>query len=353
MDHARQENRADIALSMIIPTFNRAELVRTCLLSLRTSGAGNYEVIVVDDGSSDNTAAVVAATEPNAIYLRQSNQGPAAARNNGFRASRGRYLCFLDCDDEWLPNAAQGIIEELEQHPDIDVLFADAQMGSRQTGFQSWIDVAGQKAFFELPNRNADGLRILEREPFLQRMLVRNCVFLGSTLIRRSAFERFGPFDPELCGAADWNLWLRLAAQTTFAFHPKPLAIYTKHSDGMSNDADGMSQEFCMALQKLTDRVELTPDSFAVRNRQLRHHLFNFAYRAYQRGDYRTARERFRQVLSISGWEWRSFLYYAACSLPFGAAGCLRWFKQVLTGSPGEPVVETAPASKAVVARKR
>lgn len=341
-------------LSVIIPTYNRADYVRECLRTLARSGVRDLEIIVVDDGSTDDTAAVVAATEPHAIYLQQHNQGPAAARNKGFRASHGRYVCFLDCDDEWLPDAASQLVETLDRHPEIGVLFADARMGSRQNGFQSWIDVAGQQEFQRLPHREVEGgLRILEREPLLQRMLVRNCVFLGATILRRETFERFGPFDPALCGAADWNLWLRLAAQTTFAFRREPLAIYTKHEQGMSNDTDGMSQEFCMALQKLNSQVVLQPDARALRERQLRHHQFSYAYRAYDRGDYREARKRFRYLLENSGFEWRGFFYLVACSLPFGMAGWLRSAKHLVAGRKQTPVVETEPVAKAVLKEKR
>ncbi|MCE9529633.1 MAG: glycosyltransferase [Planctomycetes bacterium] len=338
------------AFSVIIPTFNRSEFVRNCLLALGESGVHNLEVIVVDDGSTDDTEQVVHATDPQAIYIRQENQGPAAARNRGFERSRGRYVGFLDCDDEWLPGAPAEAVAWLDRHPDVDVLFAEALMGNRDDGFQSWIESAGQSAFFELPHeKKEDGYRVLAREPLFQRMLVRNSVFLGSTLVRRTAFERSGMFDPTLCGAADWNLWLRMAATMTFAFRAEPLAIYTKHPDGMSNDTDGMNREFCMALRRLREQVSLSSGNESLLDQQLRHHLFNYAYRAYDRGEYPEARRRFLHLMKETGWEFRSCMYVLLCSLPGGMPGALRNAKHKFAGQTPRPVLETVPRSKAVL----
>ena len=134
----------------------------------------------------------------------------------------------------------------MKHHPEVDVLFAEALLGSRDSGFASWIEIAGQGAFQQLPHEVVEpNFRVLERDAFFRRLAERNAVFLGSTILRREAFENIGYFDPQLCGAADWNLWLRMAATMTFAYWDEPLAIYTKHPDGMSNDQEGMNKEFC------------------------------------------------------------------------------------------------------------
>src|SRR5579885_1516999 len=95
-------------LSVIIPAYNRAGFLPAVVDSLRAAGAGSLEILVVDDGSTDDTAAVAAALGPPVRYVRQANAGPAAARNHGFGLCAGRYVAFVDSDDEWLPGAAEG-----------------------------------------------------------------------------------------------------------------------------------------------------------------------------------------------------------------------------------------------------
>src|SRR2546421_3478299 len=117
------------ALSCIIPTYNRSGYVRECLVALRESGVPDLEVIVSDDGSTDDTREVVAATDPRAKYLYQPNTGtPATARNAAFAVSRGRCVGFLDCDDAWLPDAPSKAVALLDRYPDVDAVFADARM---------------------------------------------------------------------------------------------------------------------------------------------------------------------------------------------------------------------------------
>jgi len=349
-------------LSVIIPTYNRAELVRECLASLRAAGVGSQasgiggretgpttdhrpptpdsrlEVIVADDGSTDDTREVVEREWPGAKYLWQPNSGtPATARNLGFAESRGKYVAFVDCDDRWLPGVAGQVLRLLEEHPQIDVLFTEARMGNETEGYRSWIEMGGEQAFFELPcEQPAAGLRILARRPFFRRMAVRNAVFISAVVMRREAFERSGGFDPALRGAADWELWLRMASQMTFAYFEQPLAVYTRHLDGaanMSSDHDGMGAEFIRALEGVLRKCPHLPaEDRRLVERQLKHHLFGHAYAAYDRGENGVARRRFAELRRAGGLTAGSAAYEALCWLPAPVTGGLRRIKWAVTG---------------------
>ena len=195
------------AVSVIIPTYNRAGYVRQCLRSLRACGLAGLEVIVADDGSTDDTEQVVAA-HPEAKFGRCTDTGsPSIPRNRGFELSRARYVAFLDCDDAWLPSVPARAVGLLDRYPMVDVLFADANMGNPADGYTSWIEMGGQAAFFDLPCRRPEAdFRILERVPFFRRMAERNPVFIGAVIMRREVFAASGGFDPRLRGAADWEL---------------------------------------------------------------------------------------------------------------------------------------------------
>lgn len=317
-------------LTCIIPTFNRSGYVRECLVALRDSGVTNLEVIVADDGSTDDTAAVTAATHPGAKYLWQPNSGtPSTARNAAFAISSGKYVGFLDCDDAWLPWAPAKAVALLEKHPDVDVLFADAKMGNPHEGYVSWIDVAGQEAFFRLPHRAPEpGFRVLERRPLFRRMATRNPVFIGACLLRREVFATSGGFDPTLRGAADWDLWLRLAARATFGFMREPLAIYTRHLDNMSSNHDHMIGEFCQALRNAVNDPEVPADDRRYVRGRLRQQLFNHAYLAYDRGDVAEARRRFNHAIRAGDHRPRTLALAATCLLPAWAVRKLRRLKQ-------------------------
>jgi glycosyltransferase involved in cell wall biosynthesis len=318
-----------LPLTCVIPTYNRSGYVRDCLVALRESGVPDLEVIVADDGSTDDTREVVAATNPAAKYLWQPNTGtPATARNAAFAVSSGRYVGFLDCDDAWLPGAPAKAVELLDRHPDVDVLFSDARMGNPQQGFVSWIGVAGQDAFFRLPRREPEpGFRILERGPFFRRMATRNAVFIGACVVRRAAFEAAGGFDPALRGAADWDLWLRMAHRMTFGFMAEPLAVYTRHLDNMSSNHDHMIGEFCGALRNLLREDLSAADRRYVRGR-LRQQLFNHAYLAYDRGDLGAARRRFAAAIRAGDRRPMTLALAAASLLPGWAVTRLRKLKQ-------------------------
>lgn len=316
-------------VSVIIPAYNRSAFLHGCVGSLRNCGLGDLEIIVVDDGSTDETAAVVESLEPPCLYLRQPNQGPAAARNLGFGRSAGRYVAFVDSDDEWLPEVPGESVRFLDAHQDVDVLFAEARMGNRDEGFQSWIEMAGESEFSVLPSRIVENeFRIFENGPLFRRMAVRNPVFIGATIMRREAFAEAGMFDPELCGAADWELWLRMASRMTFAFCPRPLAIYTRHVECMSNDHDVMREEFAEALARIRRKCDyLDAADRELIERQLRYHLFGHAYAAYDRGDHVLARQRLRRLSAQCGLTPFEMFFFGLCLLPAAVARLLRRVK--------------------------
>lgn len=319
-------------LTVVVPTYNRADHVRRCLAGLQQSGIDDLGIVVADDGSTDETAEVVSQVDSHAKYVWQPNSGtPATARNRGVGVYGGEYVAFLDCDDQWLPEAPGKALALLERHPEVDVLFADALVGNEDDGFVSWIASAGQEPFFKLPaNEPEPGLRVFERETFFRRVAVRNPIFIGACLIRRRVFEESGGFDPGLCGAADWELWLRLAHQYTFGFWSAPMAVYTRHSDNMSENHDHMIGEFCQSLLNVLAKCALDPQDRLFIAERLRNQLFDHAYLAYDDGRLAEARMRFRRCFGAGRVDARSLALWCLAWLPAGLVRRFRSFKQSL-----------------------
>jgi glycosyltransferase involved in cell wall biosynthesis len=322
-------------LSVIIPTYNRAAMVRDCVLSMQRCGLDGLQVVVVDDGSKDDTEQQVRALGDNVLYLRQQNQGPAAARNLGFQHSGGRYVAFVDDDDKWLPGTPAKVVELLDRHREVDAVFADASIAWIDKPPSSWLEFVANGSLERIPHQELEPrFRVFEGVPFFRHMVVRNPVFISAVVLRREAIAKAGMFDLELRGAADWELWLRVASQFRYGCWPEPLAVYYRHDGCMSNDNDHMLKEFMTALKKCREKCpHLGADEQGLLRTQFRNALFGYAYWAYDRGDYASARVRFGQLLREAGFESRAALLWFACALPFGMAGKARRLKQVLTRS--------------------
>lgn len=317
-------------LSVVIPTYNRSGFLRQCVQSLRQCGYTKLEVIIVDDGSTENIAEGVRSFEPSCMLLRQKNQGPNAARNKGFGCAKGRYISFVDSDDQWLPGLAQKIIMLLEKYPEVDMIFTEAKMGNKKDGYQSWINIAGEEDFFRIPfSQTCEGLRIFDSTSLLKRMLIRNPVFIGAVIMRRESFARAGMFDATLRMAEDWEFWLRMAAsQMQLAYYNEPLANYTRHIGCTSNDHDQMGEGFYIALKKIRQKFpNLGPEEMRIIDSQLRFHLFSQGYGAYDRGDYQLARKRFLRLRQETGLSVMGILYWLLCLFPENVIQILRQFK--------------------------
>ena len=199
-------------LSVIIPAYNRAHMIRDTIDSILSSGLESIEVLVVDDGSTDGTSDVVQSFGFPVRCVRQTNQGLSSARNTGFAASGGQYVAFLDSDDLWFPGAVRTLIRHLDEHEDVPLILGDAQMGSHDTGFVSFVETFGGDAFRNLPSREiGPGVRRFNRGPLFRQLLRRNFVFLGSMVMRREFLDQVGRlFDPSIIRAEDWHFFLRL-----------------------------------------------------------------------------------------------------------------------------------------------
>ncbi len=217
-------------VSVVIPSFNRGYIVREAIDSVLGQEGPEVEVIVADDGSTDDTAAVVAAYAGRVTYVRQENRGPGVARNLGVRAARGDYVSFLDSDDIWLPGKSQTEIELFESMPDIGVVASDAD---------SWYEGALVDASWLV----SKGVPMLSGEPFVlpadPPLWMRGSLFATSSLtIRRACLLKAGdpPFDPGLRASEDWDLEIRLLRFCKVLVLPKVLASIRRFPDGTRAD---------------------------------------------------------------------------------------------------------------------
>jgi glycosyltransferase involved in cell wall biosynthesis len=208
-------------VSVVTATYNAA---RYLPLSVRSALAQTYqpvEVHVVDDGSTDDTAAVLEefSREPRVHVHRQSNQGQASAKNRGIRESRGELVAFLDADDMWYP-------DKLERQ--VPLLLADSHAGVIYSDF-SCVDEAGRD--IPPPPREPHRGRITPQ------LFIDNFINFNTTLVKRECFARAGIFDETLPMGIDWDLWLRISTEFEFLYLDEPTMAYRIWSGQMSKNS--------------------------------------------------------------------------------------------------------------------
>ncbi len=194
---------------MIIPAYNRANVLPRAIKSVLNQTFTDYEIIVVDDASTDDTGAVARNSDgPLRVICHELNRGPAAARNTGIRAARGAYVAFLDSDDEWLPGKLARQIGLLEG---LGTSYNACCSGRILTH-----PVLGYSWERHLP----------AQEHWTRYLLINGCDFGGSTMVaRRGVFEHTGLFDENLPRYEDWDWLLRYVADYDLAIVPEPQAI--------------------------------------------------------------------------------------------------------------------------------
>lgn len=199
-------------VSVIIPTYNRAHVLTRALESVLAQTFEDFEVLVVDDGSTDGTAALMAeyeARDERVRYLVQpQNAGVSAARNRGLREVRGAYIALLDSDDEWLPAKLERQVARFEELPD--------EVGLLYGGVED-VGPGGVRAV-HTPEHRGD----------LSSMMLRRNVIHGTSgvMIRRAAAERAGYFDEGIPAIEDWDYWIRVTRHFEVDFVSEPLIRY-------------------------------------------------------------------------------------------------------------------------------
>ena len=219
-------------VSVVIPCYNHANFVGQAIESVLGQTYSNFELIVVDDGSTDNSADV-ARRYPAAQYIYQQNAGPSVARNTGLRQSRGEYIVFLDADDRLLAHALETGVRHLSEHPECAFVSGHCRV----------IDSNG--AILPSPRQ----LRV-EHEHYLRLLRGGNYIWCPATVFyRRQILDLVHGFDVAHRSAADYELYLRVTRDFPVYSHDEVIAEYRHHSSNMSRDLSVMQKDALAALE--------------------------------------------------------------------------------------------------------
>jgi glycosyltransferase involved in cell wall biosynthesis len=232
-----------VSVSVVIPAFNRCGFVREAVASVCAQGAGECEIIVVDDGSTDGTAAALENEFGARVrILKTENRGVAAARNLGVASSHGELIAFLDSDDLWLSGKLAAQTAFFAEHPEAEICQTE----------EIWVR-NGVRVNSCAHHRKRSGDIF---EPSLRLCLVSP----SAVMLRRELFERIGGFDECLPVCEDYDLWLRIARTTPVWLIDQPFVIKRGgHADQLSRRFWGMDRFRVAVLTRLLEQGELTP----------------------------------------------------------------------------------------------
>ena len=204
-------------VSVIIPTYNRAEMLSDSTASVLSQGYQDLELLIIDDGSTDRTPDLVLQIQSDDGRVRYiqhpQNLGVGAARDTGIKNARGDYIAFADSDDLWLAGKLEQQVNILEEHPQIDILFADFINHDLQSGARTNAFTQTRLGLAQLDTTPVDGDLWMVNDGLARGLLIKNFIQLGTLLIRRELIARVGSFYSQLSGPEDFEFCWRAAVR--------------------------------------------------------------------------------------------------------------------------------------------
>ncbi len=284
--------------SVIIPTYNRADKVVRAVKSVLAQTWQDYEIVVIDDGSTDNTADALKPFEQQIRYFYTPNGGVAAARNYGIAQSKGQYLAFLDADDRWLPEMLDRAAQEAQSHPSVGLLCSGAQ----------YVDENGHTLWTVVPQPDLKNA--------YRALLHANFVITSGAVVQKSCLDTIEKFDATLHPCEDWDLWIRLVRNHRVQTIPGAWVLYEYSGE---SKLTSNYQRWLESHDRVLEKAFAADPSLNRRDkRSIRASLSYIKGRiCLEAGDDRMARFWFWRTITQNPFLWKAWVYCAVFYLPF------------------------------------
>ncbi len=290
------------AVSVIIPTYNAAEYLSKAIESVLAQTFKDYELIVVDDGSTDDTEEVVRRFGDRVKYLRQENRGPGAAKNLGIKNSRGSLIATLDADDRWFPHKLAVQFAYMKEHSEAALVYGNCSTFDEQGILTEAYDGIHRKVF------SGD---------VFDKLILKNFIASITIMVRKSCLARVGLFPENFMISEDWHLWLRIAKEYPIGYIDEPLAMYRWQKKSLTWD---YAKSYPYRLKVLDEISELYRDYFKSSKALLRRArsglLMRYGYSLFNSGDYKNARNNFISSIRQNPIQLNSYLYLFGLLVP-------------------------------------
>lgn len=288
-------------VSIVLPTYNRAHVIGRAIKSVLDQTFQDFELIVVDDGSTDNTHSVVeSAHDPRVRYVaHEKNRGLSAGRNTGARAARATYIANQDSDDVWDRDKLKREVAALDA--------AGAHVGVVYSRIEKDFS-DGKKEYIPSDERGTSG-------DIHERLLKGNFITMQAALMKKECFEKVGGFDESLQALQDWDFWIRVSAYYEFVYVPEVGVRVAISSDSITRNKKKRLEARSRIIEKHREELRRYP-------RILAHHVFRAGHAYALSGDMSRARQYLREAWALSFF---SFSYAGAfLSALFGSSRLYR-----------------------------
>lgn len=284
-------------VSIILPAYNCAAFLPHSIGSILAQTYNSYEIIVIDDGSTDNTKEVLEPFSQRIKYIQfEQNRGLPIARNAGIRSAQGKYIAFIDADDLWLPEKLQTDVGYFQQHPEVSMVFSK-HINIDDRGCE--LNGSTKK---QLPSGNI----------FIQLFYEQNFIISSSVVVRKEVFETTGLFDEQLVNCQDWDMWLRIAFHFKVAGINTPLVKYRHNPHSLSKNRNNVLKYQKIVIDKIYNKFKNSENSITEKlyKKRLASHYAKIGRHYLRIGDKKRANENFGLSLKNDPLNFRSIRYY-------------------------------------------
>jgi glycosyltransferase involved in cell wall biosynthesis len=311
-------------VSVIIPTYNYGRFIDESLKSVFDQTFQDFEIIVIDDGSSDDTAQRLESYGSRIRYFRQQQKGPAAARNLGIRESKGEYIAFLDADDLWYPTKLEKQLKLFGTNPRLGMVLTDNSLFDDNGIYKDYVNKKGY----------------LFTGDVVSNIFLRSGVVTPTVMVRRRVFEKVGMFEENLYIAEDDNMWIRIAIEYEVDIVDESLAQIRDHRFRTMRVSDKLDLSVENNIKLLTTKYGAAVAD-KIRPLAVRKYFqlyFDKAYRHFELREFRKARQYFYKAIAKCPLKPKPYAYVLSTFVPNWAMKGLRGLKKlVLPDSSNNP----------------
>jgi len=252
-------------VSIVIPSYNSANFIPGSVSSVLNQTYSNIEILIIDDGSTDETEKTVQQLTGPIRYIKQVNSGPSAARNRGLTESKGKYIAFLDVDDAWEPVKLEEQVAFFESDGDLSIIATGCM---RCNADLQPVEIVS----LETSTKEKGTI------PF-RLLLEKNQLITSSIMIKKKTLDVCGLFDETIQFGEDWDLWIRIAQQGKIGYIQQPLCKYRVHGAGLTGKLDDKNMsDWLEVIEKNRKRTDNWYDRTITYRKSLSWYFYNYAY---------------------------------------------------------------------------